>query len=234
MRREVVVVVAAGVGRRLGRTSEGPKALTTVAGSTLLDLALQGLRAAAVRDIVVVHTPGHDAAFADICGRHAVDQFVAGGADRTESVRAGLDLVEAAAEVVAVHDAARALTPPEVIRRVLDAVGGDVVAAAPGLAVADTLKRVEDDVVTGTVDRTGLCAVHTPQAFRPDVLRDALAGGDHATDELALVERAIADGRVEGRIQLVAGSHWDVKITYPEDLRLAEALLAPTRPGGAA
>lgn len=227
------MVVAAGVGTRLGRSSEGPKALARIAGSTLLDHALQGVRAAGVREIVVVHTPDHERSFAAICRRYAVDRIVPGGASRTASVRAGLAEVQDATEVVAVHDAARALTPPEVIRRVLSSITGDVVAVAPSLAVADTLKRVADGEVVGTVDRSDLHAVQTPQAFRTDVLREALAGQQEATDDLGLVEQAIADGRVQGRIEVVAGSPWSLKITYPEDLRLAEALVASGRPGGA-
>lgn len=232
MRPEAVVLVAAGVGERLGRMADGPKALVTIAGVTLLDLALQGLRAAAIRDVVVVHTPGYERTFADIGRRHAVTRLVPGGETRTASVRAGLAEIGSAVEVVAVHDAARALMPARVIRSVLDAVRGDVVAAAPARAVADTLKRVDRDEVVGTVDRSELRAVQTPQAFVPDVLRTALADPGDATDDLGLVERALADGRVEGRIELVAGSPWGLKITYPEDLRLAEALLGADRPGG--
>lgn len=231
MRPEAVVLVAAGVGQRLGPAADGPKALVTVAGSTVLELALRGLRAAAVRDVVVVHTPGYERTFADIGRRHAVTRLVPGGDTRSDSVRAGLAEVGAAVDVVAVHDAARALTPARVIRSVLDAVRDDVVAAAPAVTVRDTLKRVVDDEVVGTVDRSELRAVHTPQAFVPDVLREALRGDADATDDLGLVERAIAEGRVEGRIELVAGSPWDLKITYPEDLRLAEVLLAADPPG---
>lgn len=233
MRREAVVLVAAGMGERLGHASDGPKALVTVGGSTLLELALGKLRDAGVREIVVVHTPGYERSFADIARRAAVDRIVPGGATRTASVRAGLAEVQDAVEVVAVHDAARALTPAPVIRSVLEAVVDEVVAAAPALAVADTLKRLAGNEVVGTVDRSDLRAVHTPQAFVPDVLRTALADAHDATDDLALVEQAIADGRVEGRVELVAGSPWGLKITYPEDLRLAEALLVAERAGGA-
>jgi 2-C-methyl-D-erythritol 4-phosphate cytidylyltransferase len=232
-RREAVVVVAAGVGRRLGAAGDGPKALVTVAGRTLLELALDGLREAAVDEVVVVHTPGHAAGFAEAAGGHPAVRLVPGGETRTASVRAGLDAVPADLDVVAVHDAARALTPAEVIRSVLDAVTGGVVAAAPALAVADTLKRVDGDRVVGTVDRARLMAVHTPQAFAPAVLRGALVGDDEATDDLALVERAIAEGRVAGEVRLVAGSPWDLKITYPEDLELAAALLAGAEAGTA-
>lgn len=229
MRREAVVVVAAGVGRRLDASKARPKALVTVGGRPLLDLALEGLRAADVADVVVVHTPGHAADFADVCRRQGVTALVPGGATRTASVRAGLGAVAADTEVVAIHDAARALTPAPVVRAVLDAVVGDVVAAAPAVAVADTLKRAEDGRVVATLDRAGVHAVQTPQAFVPAVLRRALAAGVEATDDLALVERAIADGTVAGEVRLVPGSAWGLKVTYPEDLVLAAALLVARR-----
>lgn len=234
-RREAVVLVAAGVGRRLGPHADGPKALVSVAGRTLLDLALTGLRDAAVQDVIVVHTPGVARAFEDTCQRHGVLRLVPGGDRRADSVRAGVAAVPDDVPVVGVHDAARALTPGRVIRAVLDAVSGDVVAAAPAQPVADTLKRADDGRVLGTVDRSGLFAVHTPQVFDAEVLRAALAhaadradraDAADATDDLALVERALADGVVAGRIQLISGSPWDLKITYPEDLEVAEALLA--------
>ncbi len=204
-----------------------------MAGRTLLELALRGVRDAGVRDIVVVHTPGHEDAFAAVCQPQGVGRLVPGGETRTDSVRAGLAAVSDDVEVVATHDAARALTPARVIRAVLDTVAGDVVAAAPGTLVPDTLKRATDGRVVATVDREGVHAVHTPQAFVPAVLAAALDHAGDATDDLALVERAIADGIVAGDVRLVAGSHWDLKITYPEDLEAAEALLAAVTPRGA-
>jgi 2-C-methyl-D-erythritol 4-phosphate cytidylyltransferase len=237
MRREAAVVVAAGLGRRLGPEGARPKALMTVAGRSLLELALIGLRDASVREIVVVHTPGHEAAFAAACERQGVTRLVPGGDTRTASVGKGLAAIADDVDVVAVHDAARPLTPPRVIRAVLDTVGGDVVAVAPGVAVTDTLKRVSDDRITGTLDRRDVHAIHTPQAFVPAVLRAAMehvTDGTGVTDDLSLVERALADGVVIGVIRLVAGSPWDLKITYPEDLEIAEALLAARGAGGRA
>jgi 2-C-methyl-D-erythritol 4-phosphate cytidylyltransferase len=232
-RREAVVVVAAGTGDRLGPGGSGPKALVRVAGRTLLDLALDGLRQAAVQEVVVVHTPGYEQPFADIGRRHGVLLLVPGGATRSDSVRAGLQAVPSDVAVVAVHDAARPLTPPEVVRAVLDTVSGDVVAAAPARPVVDTLKRTDGERILDTVDRSGLVGVQTPQAFVPEVLRAALAGGGEASDDLAFVERAIADGVVTGRVQLVAGSPVGFKVTYPEDLDLLDALVAAHGPEAA-
>lgn len=216
------VVVAAGRGRRLGR--DGPKSLIEVAGQSLVGHAVDRLLAAGLPPPTVVHPPGEHRAFAAALAGRDVATLVPGGATRTESVRAG---VHAAGdvEVVLVHDAARALTPPQVVRRVLDAVVDGVVAVAPARPVADTLKRLADDgTVLETVDRAGLAGVQTPQAFPRPVLLRALAQQDDATDDLGLVERLVAAGELEGRIVTVAGSPFALKITYPEDLEVAELL----------
>jgi 2-C-methyl-D-erythritol 4-phosphate cytidylyltransferase len=231
------VVVAAGRGERLG--GDRPKALVEVAGRSLVAHAVAGLRAAGVEVVIVVHTPGERDAFAAALDDEVV--LVAGGADRSASVRAGLAALPDGVEVVAVHDAARAFAPPAVIAATIAAVTGApggsgggtgpgaaagerVVAAAPALPVADTLKRVTGDVVVGTVDRTDLVAVQTPQVLPVDVLRGVTEDGGSATDDLALVEAQLADGRLSGRIVWVPGSPLGVKITFAEDLVTAEAL----------
>jgi 2-C-methyl-D-erythritol 4-phosphate cytidylyltransferase len=232
--REAVVVVAAGVGSRLaGAGGEVPKALVPVGGAPLLVHALERVRAAVDGPVVVVHTPGQEDAFAPHAGGALL---VPGGATRTDSVRAGIAALGDDVDLVAVHDAAMAFTPPAVVRAALDAVRGDVVAAAPAVAVADTLKRATGDeptagavaTVAATVPREGLWAVQTPQCFDLAVLRAALAaappGG--ATDDLALVEQACAAGVVTGRVVLVAGSRLGLKVTWPEDVAVATALAA--------
>ncbi len=226
MSRVVAVVAAAGRGERLGAGGDARgKALVEIDGEPMVRLAVERLRASGVEAIVVVHPPGEERAFA-----RAVDGeilLVAGGASRTDSVRAGFAAVPETCELVAVHDAARPLVGPDVIRRTIDAVRGDVVAAAPGLPVADTLKRVEDGTVVGTVDRTALWAVQTPQVIRRDVLATVLEHADGtATDDLGLVERGVADGVVAGRVAVVRGDHRATKITGPEDLALVRALRA--------
>lgn len=233
-----VVVVAAGTGTRLG--SDGPKALVEVAGRSLLAHTLHGLRSAGMPPPIVVHTPGWEASFLAAAGHGSVAELVPGGRTRTDSVRAGVAALDAAADIVVVHDAARPLMPPHVIRAAVEAVcasgepGADqVLGAAPGLAVADTLKRVEDDQVIGTVDRTHLVGVQTPQVFRRTALARALSGPDQATDDLGLVELMIAQGHLEGRIVVVTGSAWGRKVTYRSDLAVIDAL-ADTVPASAA
>lgn len=233
--RTAVVVVAAGAGQRLSGGPDGtPKALVEVAGRPLLDLALTSIRAVpAVTEVVVVHPPGEEEAFRAVAGETAV--LVPGGTTRTESVAAGVAALSPDVEVVAVHDAARPLVPPGVVARVIAAVRDDVVAAAPALAVADTLKRVgPDGDVVETVDRSGLWAVHTPQVVRREVLEAALEErGVDVTDDLALIERLRESGAVSGRIVLVRGDPRDLKVTYPEDLVLVAAVVEGAgRPAG--
>ena len=224
-----VVVAAAGRGDRLGLRQ--PKALVELAGRPLIAHALDAVAALDdVAQVVVVHpADAHDAFVAAVSTAHVAVTLVAGGATRSDSVRAGLAAARGAGDLVAIHDAARPLTPPAVFTRTTAAVIDDVIAAAPGREVSDTLKRVSEGArVAGTVLRDSLWAVHTPQVFRRDALDATLswAGRRTATDELRLVESALAVGVVRGVVQLVPGDPRDLKITYRSDVVLAEAILA--------
>jgi 2-C-methyl-D-erythritol 4-phosphate cytidylyltransferase len=146
------------------------------------------------------------------------DVVVAGGETRAASVRAGLAVVPAAADVIVVHDGARPLASPALFRAVVEVVRGGADAAVPGLAVADTLKRVVGDTVAATVGRDDLVAVQTPQAFRASVLRHAHDGASEATDDAALVESLGATVRV------VPGDPRNIKVTTVADLEVAQAL----------
>ena len=138
---------------------------------------------------------------------------------RAESVRAGLAVVPGTAEVVVVHDAARPLATADLFVSVIAAVRAGADGAVPGLAVADTLKRVDDVRVTATVDRVGLVAVQTPQAFAAGILRAAHATRADATDDAALVET------IGGTVVVVPGDPRNLKVTGPADLMIAAALL---------
>jgi 2-C-methyl-D-erythritol 4-phosphate cytidylyltransferase len=224
-----VVVVAAGSGERLGSTL--PKALVDLAGEPLVRHAVRGLADAQLPAPVVVHPPDGRADFVAALAGVEVAALVPGGATRTGSVAAGVAALGSHVEVVVVHDAARPLTPPSVIAEVVAVVAAPpgvtpVLAAAPGVAVADTLKRTAGDEVVATVDRTDLVGIQTPQVFRRPVLEAALALGDAATDELGLVERLRDAGELAGRIVVVPGSVWARKVTYPWDLVLLEVLAA--------
>ncbi len=246
-----VVVVAAGSGERLA--SPDPKALVVLAGRSLLAHALAGLAAAGLPPPVVVHPPGQRERFALAAADHAILTLVPGGATRTASVAAGIAALPADIEVVAIHDAARPLTPPPVIAAAVAAVtdapgvaeapdatdapdataAPAVLAAAPGVPVADTLKRTVAGEVLGTVDRSGLVGVQTPQVFPRAVIDRVLDPAGpvvDATDDLALVERLRDRGELTGRIVVVPGSVWARKVTYPSDLALLEVLAQHAAP----
>jgi 2-C-methyl-D-erythritol 4-phosphate cytidylyltransferase len=200
-----VIVVAAGEGRRFGAA----KQYAPLAGRRVLDWSLAAART--VADGVVLVVPPDRAGDAE----PLADAVAPGAATRSGSVRAGLDRVPAGAEVVVVHDGARPLAGPDLFAAVVDAVRAGADAAVPGVPVSDTLRSR----VGGAVDRDGVVAVQTPQAFRAAALRAAHAGGAEATDDASLVE---AGG---GKVVVVEGSPANLKITAPADLVVAEALL---------
>ena len=168
---------------------------------------------------VVVVLPAIDAA------REGV---VAGGATRSESVRAGLESVPAEATIIVVHDGARPFASTDLFDAVIAAVVAGADAAVPGVAVSDTIKQVDDSgTVTATPERALLRAVQTPQAFRAGTLRRAHANSANATDDAALVEA------VGGRVVVVAGEERNRKITDPGDLRWARQQLVRDMEGEA-
>jgi 2-C-methyl-D-erythritol 4-phosphate cytidylyltransferase len=217
------VVVAAGRGERLG--VDRPKAFAGLGGRVLLAESLERLESSEWIDAIVMVAPEGweepSILLAEELGAGKVSACVAGGATRADSVRSGMGEVAEDALVVVVHDAARPLLPEEVIERVLAPLGEGWDGAAPAIPVADTLKRTgEDGTVVETVDRSGLYAVQTPQAFLAPVLRAALAGDADASDCAGLVE-----GR-GGRVKLVEGDARLLKVTTASDLAFVEALLA--------
>ena len=195
-----------------------------LAGRPLLAESLERLdRSDWIDAIVVAAAPGWEEPsilLAEELVASKVVSVVTGGATRAASVRAALAEVPDEALVVLVHDAARPLLSDDVVERVLGPLGEGFDGAVPGLPVSDTLKRHDGGVVTGTVDRSGLVAVQTPQAFPLGVLRAAHAAGDEATDCASLVEAA------GGRVRIVEGDARLLKVTTPEDLELVERLLA--------
>lgn len=228
----VALIVAAGLGERLGASS--PKALVELAGRPLWEWSLCTLREAAGIGRIVVATPPpyesdgatHEISIALPPSLDAI--AVTGGATRSESVRLAL---EAAGEgrdsdLVLVHDAARPLLTVELVEATLAAAELDGVdAAIAATPVTDTVKRVDSDgVVAQTLDRAGLWAVQTPQVFRRGALKQALEVPEdvlvQATDDAWLVERA------GGRVVVVASTPENLKITTPLDLDLAKLLLA--------
>ncbi len=215
-----VLVPAAGAGVRLG--PGGPKALRLLAGEPLLVHAVRRIAAApSVHAIVVAAPPTDTAAVRDLLAPIAPVTVVAGGASRQESVAAALAAVPAGPEIVLVHDAARALTPAGLVEAVAAAIRAGEEAIIPVLPIVDTVKEVAvDGAVLGTVDRSALRAVQTPQGFRRSVLAAAHAAAvDPLTDDAGLVEKQGV------RVACVPGSAYAMKITRPFDLLLAEHLL---------
>jgi len=200
------IVVAAGSGRRFG----GAKQYSPLAGRRVVDWSIDVARSVAEGVVLVVapEVAGDDEPAADV--------VVAGGATRSASVRAGLDAVPIDASVVLVHDGARPLATHALFRSVVDAVLAGADAVVPAVAVVDTITDVRGDVV----DRDALRAVQTPQGFDPSILRRVHAGRPEATDDASLVA---ASG---GRLRQVQGERWNLKITEPDDLVVAESLLA--------
>lgn len=228
MPRIAVIVVAAGSGVRLGAGE--PKAFVGIDDDTVLRHALRGVFDAPSAQVVVV-APADRAgdalteAYAASGDRRDLVSVVVGGSTRQESVAAGLRAVWPDVEIVLVHDAARALTPPVVFDRVIAAVEAGRAGAIPVLQVVNTLKRVVDGAVVAAVDREGMAAAQTPQGFRRDVLDAAYrhARRDH-TDDAALVAEA---GHA---IAAVDGDARAFKITGPADLARARALIAEPIP----
>jgi 2-C-methyl-D-erythritol 4-phosphate cytidylyltransferase len=218
----VAVVPAAGSGERLA--AGVPKAFYQLDGHTLVERAVAGLLESGVVDRVVVAVPADRTDRAKlILGRDAT--IVAGGAHRGDSVSRALAAVgdQDQPDFVLVHDAARALTPPELVVRVVEALRAGHAAVVPALPVADTIKAVDaNGAVLGTPERAGLRAVQTPQGFSTELLLRAYqqAGTAEFTDDASLVEH------IGGQVQVVDGDPLAFKITTRLDLLLAQAIVS--------
>lgn len=216
------LVPAAGLGTRLGPGA--PKALRELAGEPLLVHAVRGLRAAPSVGPVVVAAPAADVAQVQALLAAYDVLVVAGGAERTDSVRLALAALDPAVELVLVHDAARCLTPPALVEAVVACLRAGAEAAVPVLPVGDTVKTVDGSTVVATVDRAALRAAQTPQGFRRDVLARAhAAAAGSVTDDAGLVEA------LGVAVTTVPGDEEAFKVTRPIDLLLAEAVLAGRR-----
>ncbi len=220
----LALVPAAGDGVRLGAGI--PKALVRLGGVPLVVRAVRGLLdSGAVDHVLIAVRDGDVGEMRDLFADTAAVGVAVGGADRTSSVGAALrcGLREwPGTEIVLVHDAARALTPPALVASLVAAVAGGMDAVVPVLPVADTIKEVDAaGAVERTVDRSRLRAVQTPQAFRRPVLERAYAAGlvDAATDDAGLVER------LGVKVHTVPGDPLAFKVTTRWDLELAEHLV---------
>jgi 2-C-methyl-D-erythritol 4-phosphate cytidylyltransferase len=220
----VAVVPAAGSGQRLA--AGVPKAFFHLNGRTLVERAVSCLLESGVVDRVVVAVPADRTGQAKlILGREAT--IVPGGANRGESVGRALAAVADAEQpsFVLVHDAARPLTPPDLVVRVVEALRAGHSAVVPALPLSDTVKAVDaNGVVLGTPERASLRAVQTPQGFATELLLRAYqhAGevtGVDFTDDASMVEH------IGGQVQVVDGDPLAFKITTQWDILLAQAIV---------
>jgi 2-C-methyl-D-erythritol 4-phosphate cytidylyltransferase/2-C-methyl-D-erythritol 2,4-cyclodiphosphate synthase len=229
------IIAAAGEGRRLGASV--PKQLLEIGGRSILEQSVEAfVRHRRVNEVIVVLPAGLAAEppswlAAAAAGGSAV-RVVEGGARRQDSVANAFDCVRAASDVVLVHDAARPFVSDDLISRAIDAAAahGAAIAALP---VRDTVKRVEMTdgaaVVAATLPRDAIYLAQTPQAFRRQVLEEAVAlgrSGVEATDEAMLAERA------GHRVHVVEGDPANVKITTSRDLESARQGARPLAAAG--
>jgi 2-C-methyl-D-erythritol 4-phosphate cytidylyltransferase len=226
--RVSAIIVAAGSGTRLGHSE--PKAFVDLGGRPLLYYSLRTVRELApVTEVIVAIPPGKEPQArlaAQRAGLRVPLKLTAGGAERQDSVRVALSLASPESSVMLVHDAARPFAAAQLFADCIEAAArsGGALAAIP---VADTLKEAAQSFVTATRPRQGLFAAQTPQAFQRDLLMAAHRAGSTqpmpATDDAFLVEG------LGTRVEIVAGSALNFKITTPEDLRMARALIASDR-----
>jgi 2-C-methyl-D-erythritol 4-phosphate cytidylyltransferase len=217
-------VLAGGTGSRMGR----PKQFIELLGVPALQYTLQAFEDAP--EIATIYAVGDGRRVEDLARRAGIGKYAAcaePGESRSLSTRNGLLRCEEDPEtVVLVHDGSRCLVTPDLITRVVEAAGkpDGPDGVVPGVPVSDTIKVARDGIVSETLDRTDLRAIQTPQAFRLGPLRRLHdLPEDHlrtATDDASLVER---NG---GRVEVVAGEKTNIKLTSPEDLIFAEAILS--------
>jgi len=218
------IIVAAGSSQRMGFD----KLLALLGDKPVLAHTIEAFeRTASVREIILVARAERVGEFEELVRQNdfqKVRQVIAGGEQRHDSVRAGLAQVSAEATFIAVHDAARPLVTAEQIERVFELArthGG----AALAEPITNTLKRADQaGVVTGGVPRENVYGMQTPQIFARDLIDKAYAAiaaeNRSVTDEVSAVEQLGA------KIVLLPNEEWNVKITYPRDLLLAQAVLA--------
>lgn len=236
IRRVAAVIVAAGSGTRLGANK--PKALVELGGRCLLDRALAGVRAAGVDHVVVtVSADMRDDAAVVALGSQPGVCVIEGGAERADSAWRGVqhayELLGCPGEgeaTIVVHDAARCLTPPAMIERVIHAVAAGACGVIPALPVVDTIKIVDGgEQVVGAPQRSMLRAAQTPQGFDAATLvranrqwQQSQGAGDAAvvTDDASLLEL------IGVPVQVVEGAAEALKITNPIDMVVAEFYLS--------
>ena len=217
------VVVAAGSSQRMGQD----KMFLPVAGIPVLARTLmQFQRCGEIDEILVVTREEKIVEVADLCKQYGIDKatkFLLGVKERSESSAAGVFQAAESSGYIAIADGARPLVTPELIAQTVQAAR-KYRAAAPAVPVKDTIKVVENGIVTDTPDRATLRAVQTPQVFEADLIKGALTNA--IEKKLPLTDDCSAVEAMGFPVHLIEGSYENLKITTREDLALAEAFLA--------
>ena len=212
-----VIIPAGGSGERLG--AKIPKALVQIGGKTLIEHAVANM-APIANQIIVAAPEGYEAEFLQLLGSEVT--VITGGLTRTLSVKRALEQVKKENDFILVHDAARPLASTELAFRIIDSLRAGEKAVVPGIAVSDTIKRVdEDNYVIKTPTRSKLRVIQTPQGFTRKILMKAHSSDDEVTDDAGLVEdRGVT-------VKVIAGEERALKITTLHDLTVAQQILIP-------
>ena len=215
------VIVAAGTASRMGGID---KVMAPLGGEPMIVRTVRAFQKCdVIREIVIVTREDLILQITDLCrGFDKVQSVVAGGADRPESVRNGLIALSPKVRLAAIQDGARPLVSNAVIDRTVRAAH-TYGAAAPGIAVKDTIKTVRGGMVVETPDRSMLRAIQTPQVFDRELLRAALEKAKQ--EEAVITDDCSAVERLGMSVRIVEGEESNIKITTPLDLKIAELLL---------
>ncbi len=217
------IIVAGGSGHRFG--GDMPKLLHKLGNRTIIEYSITSAYKSSTQKIVLVAPKNHLEQYRKIAEKVAPEKMldvIPGGETRTKSVRIGLERLQNICgddDIVAIHDGARPLIPYNLFDKCADAANkyGAAIAAIP---VVDTIKIVENKTIVSTPDRDVLWSAQTPQAFKFKIINDAMADSKIFTDDAAAVE---AFGQ---KVHIVVGERQNIKITVPEDIIIAEAILA--------
>lgn len=214
------VIVAAGSASRMGGID---KVMASLDGEPMVVKTVRAFQQCdAIKEIVVVTRADLIIPIMDLCaGFSKVKAVVVGGSSRPESVNNGLNALSAKVKLAAIHDGARPLITAQVIDRTVRAAN-TYGAAAPAIAVKDTIKVVRGGVVRNTPDRNALFAVQTPQVFDFDLLRGALK--KIADDGIAITDDCSAVEYIGMSVKIVEGDERNIKVTTPMDLAVAKLL----------
>lgn len=228
----VAIITAGGSGKRL--KAEKAKQYLPLVGRPVLVYSLQAFESCEIINEIIIVVPKNDVQFVrdELVGKTGINKVVKvieGGAERQDSVRNGLSVVDSGCDLVVIHDGVRPLVTKAMIKSVVDAAQLHQ-AASVGVKAKDTIKETQDDdIVTRTVPRENLWLTQTPQAFQFAVIKKAYdkaySDGYYGTDDASLTER------LGIKVKMVAGSYENLKITTPEDIIMAEAFLRKKEEG---